>query len=415
MIAILIALRRLLHRVLEGGLHIERRLEPFFRPQLNRLAREPLARSVQRLKTRNRPHQGLRPAEETFFEWEEASLETVVDEMREQMNRHFQPGAFERGGNTKTHGLVRATFTVYDHLPEHLRKGIFAVQRSYPAYIRYAGPGPDVPEDIRDVGFGSMSVKLMDVPGPKLMDEEKHTQDWPAVVTPTFVTPDVRENAKLQYWSTIDEPLWYFLNPKDSHLLDFIMQSLWNETQYNPLGQPYYSCVPYLLGEGQAMQFTYVPLTEVTRRIRGVPFGRVPPNYLRDNMVETLREKDVEFEMRVQIQTDPHLMPIEDASIQWPESLSPWVPVARIHIPRQQFDTPAQMAFARNLRFNPWHTLPEHRPLGNQSRARRRLYAELATHRQRMNCVAHTEPTGREMFDHGVAVEPPDKAAPGSH
>lgn len=399
MLAILIALRRLLHRVLQGGLHVERRLEPFFRPQLNRLAREPVARVVQHLKTRNRPDLGLGLAEETIFDWEEASLEAIIDEMREQMNLHFQPGAFERGGNTKTHGLVRATFTVREDLPERLRKGVFASQRSYPAYIRFAGPGPDVPEDIRDVGFGSMSVKLMDVPGPKLLDDENFTQDWPAVVTPTFVTPDARENAKLQYWSTLDEALWYFLNPKDRHLLDFAMQSLWNETQYNPLGHRYFSCVPYLLGEGQAMQYSYVPLSQTTRRIPGVPFGRVPLNYLRENMVATLREKDVEFEMRIQIQTDPHRMPIEDASIRWPEDLSPWISAARIHIPRQEFDIPAQMAFARNLRFNPWHAMPEHRPLGNQNRVRRRLYAELAAHRQRMNCADHVEPTGLEKLD----------------
>lgn len=399
MLSIVIALRRLLHRVLVGGLHLERRLEPFFRPQLNRLTREPAARLIQSLKNRKRQDLGLGLAEETIFDWEEASLQTIIDEMREQMKLHFQPGAFERGGNTKTHGLVRATFTVRDDLPDHLRKGIFANQRSYPAYIRFAGPGPDVPEDIRDVGFGSMSVKLMGVPGPKLLDDEKFTQDWSAVVTPTFVTPDTRENAKLQYWSTIDEALWYFFNPKESHFHDFIMQGLWNETQYNPLGHCYYSCVPYLLGDGQAMQYSYRPLTKVTTNIPGVPFGRVPPNYLRENMVETLRDKDVEFEMLIQIQTNSHLMPIEDASIRWPEDVSPWIPAALIHIPKQEFDIPAQMAFARNLKINPWHAIPEHRPLGNQNRARKRIYAELAAYRQHMNSVAHVEPTGREAFE----------------
>lgn len=396
--AILIAFRRVAHRALEVALHVERRLEPFFRPALNRLTREPVARLVQRLKNRKRPNLGLAIAEEKVFDWEDDSLQAIIDEMREQMKLHFQPGAYERGGNTKTHGLVRATFTVRDDLPDHLRHGVFATARSYPAYIRFAGPGPDVPEDIRDVGFGSMSVKLMDVPGPKLLEDEKFTQDWPAVVTPTFVTPDSRENAKLQYWSTIDEPIWYFLNPKDMHLMDFIMQGLWNETQYNPLGQRYYSCVPYLLGEGQAMLYSYKPLSTVHRKIPGVPFGRVPPNYLRDNMVRTLRESAVEFDMLVQLQTDPHLMPIEDASIRWPENLSPWIPVARIHIPQQEFDTPAQMSFARKLRINPWHSLPEHRPLGNQSRARRRMYAELAAFRQRMNLEEHVEPTGDESF-----------------
>ena len=395
---VVIAVRRLLHGLLQGSLRLERRLEPFFRRRLDALVREPTARLVQRAKNRRRPDLGLLLAEEHVFDWEEESLQAIIDEMRAQMDLHFQPGAYERGGNTKTHGLVQATVTVRGDLPRHMRKGVFATERSYPAYIRFAGPGPDVPEDIRDVGFGSMSVKLMDVPGPKLMDDETSTVDWPAVVTPTFVTPDARENAKLQRWSTIDEPLWYFLNPKDPHLLDFVMQGLWNGTQHNPLGHRYHSCVPYLLGEGQAMQYSYRPLTQVPMEIPGVPFGRVPPNYLRDTMARTLRQTDVDFDMLLQVQTDPHLMPIEDASVRWPEDLSPWVPAARIHIPRQEFDVPAQMAFARNLRFNPWHTIAEHRPLGNQNRARRRLYAELAAHRQAMNVAEHVEPTGAETF-----------------
>ena len=91
-------------------------------------------------------------------------------------------------------------------------------------------------------------------------------------------------------------------------------------------------------------------------------------------------------------------MPVEDASIRWPEDLSPWVPAARIRIPRQDFDNPAQMSFARNLRINPWHSMPEHRPLGNQSRARKRMYDELAAYRQRMNLAEHIEPTGDERF-----------------
>ena len=58
----------------------------------------------------------------------------------------------------------------------------------------------------------------------------------------------------------------------------------------------------------------------------------------------------------------------------WPERLSPRVSVATLRMPRQKFDSPAQMEFAKRLSYNPWHSIAEHRPLGNQSRARRRMY-----------------------------------------
>jgi len=72
--------------------------------------------------------------------------------------------------------------------------------------------------------------------------------------------------------------------------------------------------------------------------------------------------------------------------------------VATLRIARQKFDSPAQIAFARRLSYNPWHCIAEHRPLGNQSRARRRMYWELSKLRHEMNAVPHYEPTGDEVF-----------------
>ena len=96
-------------------------------------------------------------------------------------------------------------------------------------------------------------------------------------------------------------------------------------------------------------------------------------------MVKALNEGDVELDFRLQLQTDPFLMPIENNGVLWPEKLSPRVSVATLRLPKQKFDSPAQMEFARKLSYNPWHTIAEHRPLGNQSRARRRMYFELSS------------------------------------
>lgn len=231
-----------IHRFLLQLLYIERRFEPWFRPQLNTLFREAGVRLVQYLINLRRKNEDLKIAEERIAPDEEESLNNIIDLMADQMRGRFKPGGYERGGNTKTHGVLKATVSIHDNLPERCRKGIFAEPRSYPAYVRYAGPGPNVPSDITDVGFMSMAVKLMGVPGKKLMDEEKFTQDITTTSGgPTFVTPNTRENAKLQYWSLVDMTLYYFINPFDSHFLDMAMQSLWNETQSNPLGKRYWS------------------------------------------------------------------------------------------------------------------------------------------------------------------------------
>jgi hypothetical protein len=115
-------------------------------------------------------------------------------------------------------------------------------------------------------------------------------------------------------------------------------------------------------------------------------------------MVAALNQRAVEMDIRLQLQTDPHLMPIENNAVMWPECLSPRISVATLRIPKQKFDSPAQIAFARRLSYNPWHCIAEHRPLGNQNRARYRMYCELARLRQDMNGVPHYEPIGDETF-----------------
>jgi hypothetical protein len=90
-----------------------------------------------------------------------------------------------------------------------------------------------------------------------------------------------------------------------------------------------------------------VPLLE--RRSK-VPLP-APDDYLRRAMVRTLaEEQEVVFELRLQFQEDPMTMPIEDASVIWS---SEEIPVARLRLPRQAFDTPERDRLARELTINP--------------------------------------------------------------
>ncbi|MBI2767910.1 MAG: catalase family protein [Chloroflexi bacterium] len=379
----------------------ERRFEPFFRPALNATLREPSARVIQAMINRQRRNEdrGMALAEERIDpEAEEAALDSIIRDIAAYLRQQYKPGEFQRGGNTKTHGVVRGEVIIRDDVPAHMRKGIFAEPRTYRAWVRFSGPGPDSPRDIDDVGFVSCAIKMMGVPRPKLLDDEAATQDLICVCTPTFVTPNITANTVLQASILRGTPAFYFFRPRQTHLLDLLMQSWWNQTQTNPLEQRYWSCVPYLLGEGQAMMYSFRPKAKPRSRIPRLPL-RPPDNYLRDNMVATLAERDVEFDIMVQVQTDAHRMPIENAAVRWPEKLSPFVPVATLRIPKQKFDSPRQLAFAHNLSYNPWHCLPEHRPLGNQGRARKRMYTELSKLRQEMNQTPHIEPTGDEAFD----------------
>ena len=282
-------------------LRAQRRIDPLFRPAFDALLRDRLAEWTTALINHGRKDEGLQIAEERLLEDEEAWTDSIVQSFTQQMRDLWKPGGYERGGNTKTQGIVRGEFTVHDGLPEHMRRGIYARPQTFRCWVRFSGPGPYITPDIDDVGFMSISIKLMGVPGPKLLEEEQHTLDMFGVSTPTFVTPNAKENAKLQKWSVKNAQIFHFVNLHDSHVLDLVMQSLFIKTQSSPFEAPYFSCVPYLMGEGQAMQYSVWPTSKRRTPIPRLPL-RPPDDYLRQAMVASLSEGDVELQVRVQMQ-----------------------------------------------------------------------------------------------------------------
>lgn len=385
---------RVVNDVLTRTFWAERRIDRFIRPFLDRVVRPPLQAVVQWLVRRRIPDLELGIAQERRLPDEEQIVGEITASMERFVQREYRPGEAQRAGNTKTYGVVRGDLEVLADVPDGLRRGLFATPATYRVWTRFGGPGPLAPADLHDNAIMSLGVKVIGVPGPKLCDDENHTQDFLGISSPTFTTPDVRENLKLQreVWNLT--PLLYFLRPGHSHWADLIMQGLYAKTAASPLQSTYWSCVPYLLGPGQAMQYRFV--------VRPFPFLSVPrrpgPDYLRQAMVTTLGGRDVVFDLLVQVQTDPRRMPVEHAGVVWSSRLSPPVRVAVLRLPRQVFNSPGQQAFAGNLSFNPWHCIPEHRPLGNQGRARLAIYTQLSRLRQEINGTPHIEPTGLEEF-----------------
>jgi len=318
-------------------LQMERRIDPWIRPLFDATLRDSVASLITWWINEHRPNEGLKLAEERPMPNEEEHLQSIIDAFTQQMQNLWKPGGMERGGNTKTHGICRGEFIIHDNLPENFRRGIYAKPQTFRCWVRFSGPGPYITPDIDDVGFMSISIKLLGVPGPKLMEEEKETLDMFGVSTPTFVTDDTKSNAHLQSWSLRNAQFFHFFNFTQPHVADALMQGLWVKTQSSPFEAPYFSCVPYLLGEGQAMQYSVWPKSEKKTPIPNLPF-RPPNDYLRDAMRQSLAQGEVEFDFRIQLQTDPFLMPIEHNAVLWPEKLSPRVSVATLRLPKQKFD-----------------------------------------------------------------------------
>lgn len=394
----MVTLDRLVNDVLVRLFRVARRIDPLVRPLIDLAVRPWLQALVQWNVRRRLPDHGLALADERELPGEAAATASIIAAMTRFTETTYARAHAERAGNTKTYGVARAELTVVADLPEHLRRGMFAQPAGYRAFVRFAGPGPTAPPDLHDNAIMSIGVKVLGVHGPKLLDEESTTQDLLGISAPTFTTPDVIENAVLQQEIGNGTPLFYFLRPTHPHLADLIMQGLYAVTAASPLEVGYDSCVPFLLGEGQAVRYLFVPRPVVPphRRAR-VPL-RPGPDYLSEALTATLASREVVFDLLVQRQVDPVTMPLEHAGVAWSRRRSRPVRVATLRLPRQQLDAAEQRRLADTLRFNPWHALPEHRPLGNQNRARRTIYAALADVRQRMNATPHREPTEQDWL-----------------
>lgn len=395
-------LGRNLHDRLEAFARRERPRESRWRPLVDELLREPSAALVEGLLTRRRKAStGLGLAEEHYLPGEDEAIECL----REALVERISAGQAAPGASSEAHGLVRAELTVESDLPRRYRKGIFAEPRTYPAWACFHGPSAAGAADVEAPWFTSidgvtaprLDVKLMNVPGAKLLDDEKHTQDLCSVGSPTSPTASVLDCAQRERWRRRQMPLFYFVDPCRQRLLELLMHTLYCEPARSPLERRYYGVGPLLLGQGQAMIYSLRP-----RAAKPDVPGHTPDDDVRDAMARRLADGEVLFDLSIQLQTDPHAMPIEDASVRWPERLSPWVTVGTLRIPAQQPGAAERHRLARRLRFTPWHSLPEHRPLGSQSRALRLLYEEqLAAERRRaaelgLEHVEHVEPVDGE-------------------
>jgi hypothetical protein len=308
-------------------------------------------------------------------------------------------GKFVRESHPKHHGCVRAEFTVEPGLPEDLRVGVFGKAQTYSAWIRFSNANglqsdgtyrPDIKRDVRGA-----AIKLMGVAGEKVLEEEKHetTQDFLLITPDALIAKDLAAFVKLLGEPRFLTLLWFFFNPFDLHLreLGIGLRSL--KRHANPLEIEYFSVVPFLLGE-RAVKYRLRPVLEKPSAIPESPSA----DFLREAMRQRLAAGEARFDFMLQVQTDPYKMPVEDPSVVWDEDLSPFQKVATIRIPAQSFDSAAQMEFCENLSLNPWHSLPEHRPLGALNRARKVVYQALSELRHELNHAPRQEPTADQNF-----------------
>lgn len=298
-----------------------------------------------------------------------------------------------RDAHVKSHGILKGVLSVYSDLPDPLRQGLFSAPKDYPVVVRFSSaPGDFHADEIR--APKGMAIKVIGVTQDLLLVNlpviafghaaaywdiqqkvEKHADD-----------PEIIQRLTAEAANKLSGALG--LVGRQSPILEGLGAS-----NHHILGETFYSMAALRYGDYVA-KICAAPLSESVRQLTGkVVETKGHPSVFRDLIVDFFKSGSAEYELRAQLCTDLHQMPVEDASVEWPESLSPYQPVAKLTFAPQDAYSPARRVYADDvISFNPWRCLPEHRPLGSIMRARIKAYEESTRFRHEMNVQPRVEP-----------------------
>lgn len=333
-----------------------------------------------------------------------AELSRLFREVQERVLR--KGGEARRGTHAKGTGLLKGELAVADDLAPELAQGLFARATRYEALVRLS-QGPS--EDLSDKASGQrgLSIKLLGVEGPRVEGSlETTTQDWVlGVKDPAFTDGTVQaflrtfrpagaQTTRLPEGAIVaasrvaraTEAALEAVGGGSAHLRFF------GKKPARSLSDSYFSQAPLRHGDYIA-QLSATPTPETLAAIGDLKSDTRDDDVFRHSNEAFFAAHDAGFDIRVQLCTDLAAMPVEDASVVWPEDQSPHRTVARLFLPRQDAWSDARRAyFEERLNFDPMHALEAHRPLGSIMRGRMAVYPDTQAFRQAMYGVAPAEP-----------------------
>jgi hypothetical protein len=347
----------------------------------------------------------------SFESLEEDEAETTR-ELKEALHRiseivHKDEGHAYRSVHAKSHGLLLAELKVLDGLPERLAQGLFARPGTYPVAMRLSTSPGDLLDDAISTPRG-VALKIVGVEGDRVSGSEGDvTQDFLMVNGPVFSAPTAKaflRPLKLLAATTDKAPGLKKVLAAALRGLETIVEKAGGQSatlktmgghpETHILGETFYSQVPVMYGPYMA-KLSLAPVSPELVALTNAPLElKDKPDGIREAVLSHFARNGGEWELRVQLCTDVEAMPIEDASVEWPEDRSPYVTVARLSAkPQVSWSAARSAAVDDGMSFSPWHSLAAHRPIGSVMRVRKAAYEMAAQFRSAANGVSVDEPT----------------------
>ncbi|MFI1396220.1 LodA/GoxA family CTQ-dependent oxidase [Streptomyces sp. NPDC020681] len=286
----------------------------------------------------------------------------------------------------KYHGTARGVLTVVPDLPPELSIGFLRVAQEQEgglsAWVRFSSDTlPSRTDFRRTVGMG---IKLFGVPGPKLLEEESQadTQDLVVQNHDVFFVDTAQDFCEFQQ----DPVAYQNAHPDTRRILEEM-----RKPEESALKATYWGVLPYAFGPDRYVKYKLVPVGCPPGDPQAAPPDE-DPSFLRSDLRHRLSAGEAVFDVMLQFRTDPDRMPLDRATVRWEEAQSVPVRVARLTLHQQDTLARGQDAYGDNLAYNPWHSLPEHRPISSVAEARKVVYLASAARRRDANGIPATEP-----------------------
>jgi hypothetical protein len=360
------------------------------------------------------------PEIETFDPKLSEYMTRIIDfwetKVRESPTREGS-GHAVRGAHAKTIGVVRAEVDILGGVPAPYAQGIYSRPGRHDALIRFSSASNHLGPDAQLGPVLGFAIKIFDVPGTKLVDDEPDATTFDLVLknNPTFIANTAKHYLFIQ---EIGDRAGDYLARGRAGFRDLLTDLLtgkgtlqqedwaWEElfafvkaaTQTpvrNPLLSTYWTMAAVRHGDYVAKVRVAPAADSVEKAIHRQLDLSSGPDVFGPTLVDELRAHAFAFDLQVQLCTDLTPMPVNDATVEWPEKLSPFVTVGRVQLPRQDISAPENPDKGDALAFNQWRVTPDHRPLGEIMDVRR-VYTESAKVRREINHQPQREPASAD-------------------
>jgi catalase len=366
----------------------------------------------------------------------ESALQVVLEDLRKQVTASPKldgGGVALRNAHAKGYGLARAEVEILGDIPPEYAQGIYGTPGRHEAMVRFSNGQPHFGIDRILGAVCGIGLKIFGIEGKKLLEDEPDstTFDYAMINFPIFFANTVEHYIfVLKVGAEATAPPSPTELPQERRarigrfLHDFVtgMGTLepesWAWEELAAIAQ--FAQIPFvnlLLSSYHTMgavrhgdyvaKLRVAPVKEFADQVaRRALDPNSAQQIFRPALIAELKQRSYEFDIQVQLCTNLYQMPVEDVTVQWPETLSPFVTVAKLRLPRQDISGDDNLERMDATSMSPWRVTEEHRPLGNIMRSRKEVYRVSSKLRHEINHQVRKEPKNlAEVFGEGVASE----------